>query len=245
MKNYLVKTLFEVESPDWQVLDRSREKDLYQKYQAMHDISLESYEKNLGGQWELKFLGGKVSSIHHGLEKTFWYIYDLWHSEPCNILYTDPDTMVLRHLDPWADITGFRMFNFTDPRQYQDSNRYQKKFPWFFNAGVRYFSHDMDDDTWNLGASMARDWDYTDYDTEQIILNSMLWSQGLTLHQCLQPELAYQAQWLPGRPLWTQNLWNGLDINKAAILHFHSSRNAAQKLQLMLALSSQANQTPK
>jgi hypothetical protein len=233
MKNYLVKTLFEVRNPNWEVVDRSHEPDLYNNYLDMHRISVGSFKHHLQGNWELKFLGGQVDTIHEAFEKTFWFIHDLWHTEPCNILYTDPDTVAIKNINPWGRISGFHMFNFTDPKTYAGTNRYQKSFPWFFNAGVRYFANDMTKEIWQRGADMARDWDHSTYDTEQIILNTMLWEQGLRLDQCLRPDLAYQAHQLPNVPVWTQDLWNGTSLERAVIVHVHGSRNSRSKLNLM------------
>ena len=92
----------------------------------------------------------------------------------------------------------------------------------------------MSQHTWDLGLALAADWDESTYDTEQVILNTMLWSQGVQLHQVLRPALAYQAHWLPDQAaLPDQDRWNGIDINYAAIVHTHSSRNIDTKLQLM------------
>lgn len=237
MKNYLVKTLFEVQDSNWEVMDRTHETNLYQNYLEMHQISIGSFKKHLLGDWELRFLGGRVENIHQAFEKTFWFIHDIWHEGPCNILYTDPDTVAIKNINPWNHISGFRMFNFTDPKSYTGNNRYGRKFSCFFNAGVRYFAHDMSQSIWDLGKDMARDWDHSTYDTEQIILNSMLWDQGLRLDQCLRPEIAYQAQWLPQVPVWAQDTWNGISLDRAAIVHVHGSRDSAIKLHLMKDLS--------
>jgi hypothetical protein len=237
MKNYLVKTLFEVKDTNWTVVDRSHENNLYENYRSMHDLSVKSFNIHLKGDWELKVLEGTVENIHRAFEKTFWFIYELWHSEACNILYTDPDTIATKSIDPWNNLNGFLMFNFTDPRSLDSVNRYNKSFKHFFNAGVRYFGHDMASNVWKTGEQMARNWDYSTYDTEQIILNEMLWMQGWKLDQVLRPEIAYQAQWLPFSPLWVQDIWNGISINEAAIIHLHGSRDSNIKLKLMKDIS--------
>ena len=96
----------------------------------------------------------------------------------------------------------------------------------------------MQEKIWDTGLEMAKDWDSSTYDTEQIILNSMLWDQGLSLDQVLRPEWSYQAQWLPDQvPLWQQNLWNGINISHSNIIHTHSSRDIDKKLQLMKNLT--------
>jgi hypothetical protein len=87
---------------------------------------------------------------------------------------------------------------------------------------------------------MLDKWEERTYNTEQIILNSMLWDQGLTLDQALRPEWAYQAHWLPNQaPVWVQDTWNGIDINQALIIHTHSSRGIDEKLNFMKQIASQ------
>lgn len=238
MKNLLIKSLFEVQDTNWHFQDRSGETDLYQKYVNMHRVSVASYSRHLTGTWELKFIGGKVNNINQAFKKTFFEIYNIWRQGSVNILYTDPDTVAMKKFEPWGLGNHFMMFNFTDPRMFDSANTYNKTFEHFFNAGVRYFPAGMSQHTWDLGLAMAMDWDESTYDTEQVILNTMLWSQGVQLHQVLKPELAYQAHWLPDQAtLPEQDRWNGIDINHAAIVHTHSSRNINSKLQLMKHLT--------
>lgn len=236
IKNYLVKSLYRVRDPNWLVHDRSHETDLYDRYLDMHRISVESFKRHLQGDWELKFFTGTVDSINQAFEQTFWRIHELWHSEPCNILYTDPDTVARRNFDPWG-FGEFRMFNFTDPRGYDRPNRYNQKFDNFFNAGVRYFPQAMQEAVWEKGCAMAQDWDHSTYDTEQIILNAMLWSQGLRLDQALQPVWAYQAMNLDTHPVWWHDVWNGMSMAQAAVVHVHGSRNAESRQQIMKKLA--------
>jgi len=234
MKNILVKSLFEIQDTNWHIKDRSHETDLYKKYVEMHQLSLGSFTKFLKGDWEFKFISGRVQNVNEAFQKTFHAIYDLWRQGDTTILYTDPDTMCIRDINPWGLSDHFMMFNFTDPKSFNSPNRYNRKFDYFFNAGVRLFPAGMQQKIWDTGLEMAKDWDSNTYDTEQIILNSMLWDQGLTLDQVLRPEWSYQAQWLPDRvPVWHQNLWNGINIYNSNIVHTHSSRDIDKKLQLM------------
>ena len=77
---------------------------------------------------------------------------------------------------------------------------------------------------------MAKQWDFETYDTEQIILNTMLWDQPVELIDALNPYMAYQA-FHPDIELC--NRWNRLPIQEAGILHFHGSRNAQNRLDVM------------
>jgi hypothetical protein len=230
MKNYLVKSLFRVQDTDWKVLNRSHEPNLFDTYLAMHEVSTATYQKFLQGDWELKFITGEVDQINQAFERTFWAIHDLWHSEPCNILYTDPDTIAVKPVNFWDQYQHFLMFNHTDPKQFNRSNPYNRTYPHFFNAGVRYFPASMDSSIWKLGTDMARTWDYATYDTEQIILNAMLWDQGIELEQALDPTMAWQL-FHPDLNFGQQ--WNNCSIYDAKVLHLHSSRGADNRLAFM------------
>ena len=224
MKNYLFKSLFQVTDTNWYFKDRKNEQNLYNKY--------------LKGDWELKFIQGSVENINDAFKKTFIEIYKLWKQGDTNILYTDPDTLAINDMDPWEISDKFMMFNFTSMKSLRTSCHYKRNFPWYFNAGVRYFPANMTQRIWDIGFKMYDNWEENSYNTEQIILNSMLWDQGLTLEQALKPQFAYQAHWLPKKALLLeQDIWNGMDINKAFIIHTHSSRGVAEKLSFMKRIS--------
>lgn len=235
MKNYLVKSLFQVSSPNWGFKNRSNEKDLYKNYVAMHQVSLTSAKHFLRGDWEFKFISGRCDNINEAFQKTFWGIKELWDKEPCNILYTDPDVLMIKDVDPWDKYEHFMMFNYTDPKRFRKPNIYNKSFDHFFNAGVRYFPSTMSQDIWNTGVEMAKSWDSSTYDTEQIILNTMLWDQGIALEKALDPAMSWQA-FLPPKE---GSVWNNCHLNEAKILHFHSSRNAEDRAKTMQGLLKQ------
>lgn len=238
MKNILVKSLYQVRDTNWHFRDRSDETDLYDKYVEMHQISVGSFTRHLKGDWELMFFKGRVDNINDAFKQTFQEIYDLWKGGGVNILYTDPDTVAIKDFDPWKISDKFMMFNFTDPKKFDRPNSYGRSFENFFNAGVRWFPSTMDSKIWHMGQEMLSQWEDGTYDTEQIILNSMLWDQGVKLQDVLRPEMAYQAQWLPSQaPLWFQDIWNGIHLGQATIVHTHSSRNIDQKLALMKQLA--------
>lgn len=240
MKNILVKSLFKINSANWNVKDRSKEKNLYEKYLESHELSLKSFEKFLPGEWEYEFISGEYDTIHQALHHTFYAIRDLWVKHaPCNILYTDPDTLAINPINVWGQYDKFMMFGFSDPKSFYRPNVYGLVFPNFFNAGVRYFPASMSAVTWQDGLKLADNWKFDNYDTEQIILNRMLWGQGITVDEALNPRLAYQAHWLPTNDVWRANIWNGININEAQIIHLHASRDIEYKLEYMKELYSQ------
>ena len=96
----------------------------------------------------------------------------------------------------------------------------------------------MSQDIWDMGLEMAENWDFNSWNTEQFILNKMLWDQtDRSLDNTLNPAVAYQGHALFIED-WEQrkaysNEWNGCDIKDAQIIHLHGSRNAPRKFALM------------
>jgi hypothetical protein len=95
----------------------------------------------------------------------------------------------------------------------------------------------MKEEIWELGVGMAKQWDHSTYDTEQIILNAMLWDQGLDVKDVLDPTAAWQ--WFAETRLCES--WNQCSINDAKVLHLHSSRGAKNRLEAMQQLSRMEN----
>lgn len=236
MKNYLVKAIYEIESADWTIADRSSETDLDANYRAMHDLSVESFRQHLGGEWELRVIEDRVETIHHAFEKTFWYIHDLWHSEPCNILYTDADTLAIAPVDMWADFNQYMMFNSSDPKIFAKFNRWRKKFLDFFDTAVQYFPATMTQETWDTGLAIAEEWDHNNYHTKKIVANSMLWEQGIPMKDAKHAELLYQAKWMPHLPVKMHDSWNTSEFDQAKIVHVHARKNSAERLEFMKTL---------
>ena len=69
----------------------------------------------------------------------------------------------------------------------------------------------------------------------------MVWGQGLSPEQVIDPVMAYQGPWLPGNEEAQRftDQWNGCTLNDAKIVHWHGSRHAPSKLQLMKSINDQ------
>ena len=218
--------------------DRSREGDLYDWYMKMHEISLRSFEKNLQGNWEFIFFNKEVDNIQEVFKDHFFEIYDIWKQGECNILYCGPDNMMMKPTEFFGKYDDFRMFNYTDPKSSVEPNHYDVQHEHFFNADVRYYPSTMSQDIWDMGLEMAENWDFNSWNTEQFILNKMLWDQeGRTIENTLEPTVAYQGHQLFISD-WEQrkeysNQWNNCDLKDAHIIHLHGSRNAPGKFALM------------
>ena len=237
MKNYLIRSLYKIKSPMW-FEDRSGEGDLYDWYMKMHDISLRSFEKHLQGDWEFVFFNKEVENIQEVFKDHFFEIYDIWKQGDTNILYCGPDNLVMKPTEFFGKYDDFMMFNYTDPKTSNEPNHYNIQHQHFFNADVRYYPSTMSQDIWDMGIEMAENWDFNSWNTEQFILNKMLWDQpNRTLENTLDPLMAYQ-----GHELYLQdwekrkeysNKWNGCEIKDAHIIHLHGSRNAPNKFALI------------
>jgi hypothetical protein len=250
MKNYLIRSLYKIKSPMW-FADRSHEGDLYDWYMKMHDISLRSFEKNLEGDWEFIFFNKEVENIQEVFKDHFFEIYDIWKQGDTNILYCGPDNIMLKPTKFFGEYDDFRMFNYTDPKASIEQNHYDIQHEHFFNADVRYYPSTMSQDIWDMGLEMAENWDFNSWNTEQFILNKMLWDQeGRTIENTLNPKMAYQGHqlYLPNSGNGTEfqgqweerreysNEWNGCKLSDAHIVHTHGSRNAPSKYALMKEL---------
>ena len=235
-KNILVRSLYKIKSPMW-FADRSDEGDLYSQYMDMHDISLETFKKHLAGDWEFVFFNKEVDNIQQVFKDHFFELYELWKAGH-NILYCGPDNFVTQPIEVFGKYEDFMMFNYTDPKSSIEPNHYNIQHKHFFNADVRYFPQSMDQEIWNIGLEMAENWDFDCWNTEQFILNHMLWQQpNRTLENTLDPTMAYQGHQLypmtTHRQLENSNKWNNCEFKDAKIVHLHGSRNAPEKLQLM------------
>ena len=221
--------------------DRSSEGDLYDWYKKMHDISLRSFEKHLQGDWEFIFFNKEVDNIQEVFKDHFFEIYDIWKQGNTNILYCGPDNIMMKPTEFFGKYDDFRMFNYTDPKISNEQNHYNIQHEHFFNADVRYYPSTMSQDIWDMGLEMAENWDFNSWNTEQFILNKMLWDQeGRTLENTLDPTMAYQGHQLFIKN-WDQrkaysNEWNACDIKDAQIIHLHGSRNAPNKFALIKEL---------
>lgn len=91
--------------------------------------------------------------------------------------------------------------------------------------------------TWALAQTKTLDW----WNSDQLLYNQMVWSQGLGAEKVIDPRMAYQGFMLPGddRKRAMSDKWNNCRIEDANIIHWHGSRGAQAKLELMQNINSQ------
>lgn len=216
--------------------DRSKEQHLAENYQAMEKITIRSARRYLSNLDGIKVFRGKARSMGDAFRLNFYEIYDLWQ-QGHNVLYADVDVVFMRAACYFSESSVFRMYNLTDPTATNDTF-YNMKFPYFFNCGIRYYPKDMKQSVWDLGLSMARRWNSKRWDSEQVIYNAMMWSQGIKLEDVYSPAHAYQ--WLFEDPCKSREAieisnerFNRIDWRKCSAIHVHGSRGSQDRLALM------------
>ena len=237
MKNYLVCAHRRIKSTKWVWKDTADEGDIYEIYRQMCLQSLSSARHFLEGDWEYILLTEEIENIVNAMPLNNDRIYELWHSEPCNILWVGPDVQFVKPTKFFGEFKEFRLFNWTDPKSWYEPNQYNKSFDNLFNNDLQYYPHCMDPTLWEIERNMRSQWDTSDsmdsYNNQQIIHNTMFWSQSLEWKDAHRPNLFYQAQWLPWQSIESQDHWNECKYEDAQVIHWHSSRHSPTKLECM------------
>jgi hypothetical protein len=173
MKNYVVWTNCQVNESEHRFgISPCSDSASRAAYDTMFQISRGSARKFLAGDWEEVVFTDPVETRVHMFQQNWQRIWDLWHQEPCNILYLDSDAMFIKSTDMFGHFDQYRLFNWTDPKS-------NAQFPNYYNAGVRYYPSTMSAEVWNIGQDMAQNWNLNIWDQEQLIFNAMFWSQDV------------------------------------------------------------------
>ncbi len=238
IKNYVIGAHRRINSTQWAWKDASTEGDIYETYSEMYRLSRNSLRHFLEGDWEELVWNEDIDNIGQAMKLNWTNVYNLWHSEPCNILAVGPDVQLVKPLKIFDEFDEFRMFNWTDPKEYHDANPWGIDLPNYFNGDFKYYPHTMSKEVWKLGSDMASSWEGNDttpetWGNEQLIENTMFWSQGISFEEAHKPELFYQAQQLPWVSIEQMDAWNNSKYEDAKVVHWHSSRHSPTKLDCM------------
>lgn len=243
IKNYVVSNLFRLTSSKWAWTDRAGEGDIHEQYLRMYKISLASYRHFLAGEWEPILWTGELEHSCKIAQANWPLQRDLWHSEPCNIIYHGPDTLMVKPTEIFDKYSGFELFNYTDPKSLTIDNPYGWYIPHYLNDDLRYMPHSMDPKLWEMGQEWAEHWntDNTElgWNYGQVLHNIMYWEQGRTLDETLRPQMFYQGFGLPGTAdqVAALNHWNNCQLADAHVIHFAGSRGARAKADLMYKIA--------
>ena len=231
MKNYLIKGLHKIVSTTWWPgRDRENEGDLHDLYSQMNSFSEASFAHHLDGDWELVNLVSEARDINHVFRQQFRAIYDIWSKEPCNILYCGSDTQMIKPTEVFGKYEHFLMWNYTDPRSYGPCDHY-------LNADIRYYPHTMRPEVWEFGLKMIDHLDW--WNGDQVLYNIMVWCQGLSHQQVIDPKMAYQGFMLPMQSQEYSDQWNNCRLADANIVHWAGSRGAVRTVEVMQSVHNQ------
>ena len=236
MKNYVIWTNCKInETKERFGIRPCGDSESQAAYDTMFRVSQATVKKFLAGDWE-SIIFTEPSETRVDMFQANWKrIWDIWHQEPCNILYLDSDTMMVKPTEIFGRFAEFRLFNWSDPKK-------NKQFENYFNAGVRYYPQSMSDEIWKIGQDMSKDWNLDIWDQEQLIFNEMFWQQSIPESDRRHPELNWQGMHMITGIKGMQKAledWNGLSASKAHILHVHGSRSAVHTAQLMINTAQQ------
>ena len=220
MKNYVVWTNCSVtEVLGDHGIEPAGAPGVRESYDAMFRASLASVQQNLRGAWTGIVIDQEQPTRLAMFKNNYTKIRDLWHSEPCNILFVDSDTVMVKPVEIFGRWPEFRLFNWTTPPRHS-------RFENYFNCAVRYYPAHMSPKVWAIGDREFRAWDNSIYDHEQLMFNHMFWSQGLTWEDAHHPELNWQAENGMTLPQLAEHaLFNNLPLGQARIIHYHGTRS--------------------
>lgn len=235
VKNYLVCAVRPI-SQGWHI---EKNQDLYVNYRRMYDLRTASFQKFCQEPFETRLWEEPSDNSDHCTQLNWQSIRDLWHSEPCNILWAGADTLMIKPTSVFGDrFKEYRLFNYTDPRSHRE-------FPHYFNDDIQYYPHTMAPEIWHQGEELwaqrdshpDRHWGF-----DQNRHNAMFWSQDIPITDRLHPWMAWQAmnlRSLDANMVRWHEQWNQLAFDRAHVLHFHASRGSQEVIDLMLELCKQ------
>jgi hypothetical protein len=233
MKNLLVSKHYKIKDHTKWYGDRTNEDGLEENYDKMMDLMLDSAEANLLCMDDYIVHEGEADNIREVFKIHFYEIYELW-KQGNNILYADSDVLFVKPVDYFTQfVDRFVMFNYTDPPGGTTCDHYGISFEHFYNCGIRYYPHNMDQSVWDRGIEMVENWNPERWNSEQVIYNEMMWMQDFPGH-FFRPELAYQ---LVDVDTQRSHRNNRMSLDDAYAVHFHGSRGSGDRLNIMTIIA--------
>lgn len=206
-------------------------------YAQLSKICMDSFVRNLKDITQVTILKGEMDTYHNLFRDIYKRIKEIYFSEQCNILWVDSDNVCLRPLEIFNQFDKFAMFYsveeyrtaFVDGRCLKLT---EKLSPWMM-ANIRYYPAGMLQKLWDIGDDLAYSW-VEDWAYETIIYNAMFHAQDIDDYNAfMHPEWNVQGE--GDLNSITQDL-----VNRATILHVHSTRDsklAIQKMEKAIQLS--------
>jgi len=200
----------------------------YKDYQKLTEICCGSFIKNLKELTGVKVLEGKKDNYHELFKELYWKVKEIYLSnQPCNILFTDSDTVCLNPISIFDEFKQFAMFNTKvgEPFQYSYSNPnclslVKNLTPWMM-ANIRYYPSGLPYSIWDVGDDFAYSW-IEEWAYDCIIYNSMFHSQEITDYNKYH------------NPRWNNLVVGGITddvINNSDIIHCAGTRGTSLSLE--------------
>lgn len=219
MKNYLFTVNCDVlVSHREHGLEPPQAAGVREAYDHMWQLQQASARQYLAGDWQVVTITEPATSRNHMFQRTYQQIRDVWHQEPCNILFMDSDCVFRLPTKIFDQFTDFRLFNRTTAPP-------NPRFPEYYNCAVRYYPLTMSESVWARGDLWLREWNSSIYDHEQEMYNAMFWHQNPSKPH--RPELNFQApqcDQIAQAQAWSG--WNQCSFESAQIVHYHGTRGA-------------------
>jgi len=218
-KNILVKSLCKIVSSSGN--EPPALLNNYDSYVKMHELSIESFTKNLHGSWELVEFKIDQENILVYFKNLLIFIKELWHQNyPCNILYADADTLNWKPLNIFGAFTDFRIFTDNDFPKPGD----------YFNGGVKYYPSTLTANFWEQIDIILNNWNFDIWDYEQASQVNLMLDQSnfdaIKSQDWVVRQIGFNHKRLVEEV-------NSLASIKQVILHFHSSQNPQFRLLCM------------
>jgi len=223
-KNYLLLKNYELTEQFYLFRDMKRVRLFYNELEEYLVESAQLYLKDLD---DIIITRKTATTDQHMFYDHMLEIEKLWKQEPCNILYMDLDTVMIKPVDIFNHgYTDFSMLN--------------------GNCGVRYYPATMNPELWKIQSEEMKNWnteakvlhdvegDPEDYGykwaREQDIFNTML-SHSADYKQ------AYSESHDSGQKFFTQWVWNSFKPYEGQpILHTNGTGQQFDSLKLTRAM---------
>lgn len=196
-------------------------------FSKISKLCVESFKKNLKDIDEIIVLEGEEDDYNDMFKDIFYKTKEIWLREPCNILWTDTDTLCLKPTEIFGRYDDFRMFFAMVPeRKYGPivpHELYKELNPWMM-SNLRYFPHSINKHVWEEGELLVENWiDIWAY--ECIVYNTMFYSQN--------PEDVFKNYHMPDLNFQYVLMKQDIELNNRNIIHFGSSRGSRAVLDIM------------
>jgi len=199
----------------------------------MPALSIRSWKGNPEGPFEHVQLGGRYDEPQEMFRVQYAWLRELWHNGH-NVLFADADTLAVRPVEMFGHFGEMRLFGLTHQLSH---SRQDIPYGRYMNGAVMYMPQSMEPLLWELGDTLASHWPEGMWSYMQYIFNRMFWAQGEP-EDWLHPELNFQEPCALVKDGDHSNA--GLAWHEARIIHFHSSRGAADALATMRRVASWA-----